>query len=309
MAKLTIGLPVYNGAAHLARSIEHLLAQTFTDFVLILNDNASTDTTAEICADFARRDSRICYFRNPETVHWNENFRIVLERADSPYFMWATYDDIWLPRFAEENIALLEQHPNACCAVSKIIYFRNDGYRITAPDNGPLTGAPAERIQTFLRLMHNCGRLYGVYRTETLRASFPKGLRVYGTDWLVVALTLLRGDHLEVNEVLLEREANRIGHYIHRFGRTDDFSPTWLDWLVPLRRFNREMRSRLPKPVWKKIRPALVYLNLRQCALMLETRLPVVRSLIRPLRKTTAMLFHRRWRTERSKSVETDHVS
>src|ERR1700753_2541900 len=93
--KLTIGLPVYNGASTLARALEGLLAQTFDDFVLILNDNASTDATAEICAEFVRRDPRVRYFRSTETVPWNENFRSVLFRADTPYFMWATYDDIW----------------------------------------------------------------------------------------------------------------------------------------------------------------------------------------------------------------------
>lgn len=298
MAKLTIGLPVYNGATLLARSIEHLLAQTFTDFTLILNDNASTDNTAEICVDFARRDTRICYFRNPETVCWNANFRIVLERAKSPYFMWATHDDVWLPRFAEENIALLDEHPNACCAVSKIVYFRGDGYRVMAPDTGPLTGTPAERIQTFLRVMHNCGRLYGVYRTDALRASFPAGLHLYGTDWLVVALTLLHGDHLEVNEVLLEREAHNFGHYIHKFGRTDGFMPTWFDWVIPMRRFNSELRARLPKAVWRGILPALLYINFRQCGLMLENRVPALKSATRPVRSIAANMFHRRWRAK-----------
>lgn len=298
MVRLTIGLPVYNGSALLARSLDHLLAQTFEDFVLIINDNASTDGTAAICEEYLRRDSRIRYFRNPDNVCWNENFRITLDRAKSPYFMWATHDDIWRPGFAEENIALLDANPNACCCVSKIVYFRDDGYRFTAPDTCPLTGAPEERIRTFLRVMHNCGRLYGVYRTDALRASFPAGLHLYGTDWLVVALTLLQGDHLEVSEALLEREAHNFGHYIHNFGRTDDFTPTWLDWVIPLRRFNRELRLRLPTQVWKKTLPALVYLNLRQCGLMLESRVPAVKSATRPVRNIAAILFHRRWRAQ-----------
>lgn len=296
MTKLTIGLPVYNGANLLARSIEHLLAQTFTDFILILNDNASTDGTAEICAEYVKRDPRVRYFRNLETVCWNENFRITLGRAETPYFMWATHDDIWLPRFAEENLAVLEAHPEACCSVSKIIYFTQAGERNVAPDTGPLTGTPDERIKRFLSLLHNCGRLYGVYRTEALRASFPANMHLYACDWLVVALTLLHGDHLEVNEVLLEREAQGFGHYVQRFGRTDGFTPSWLDWLVPMRRFNAELRARLPESVWRGILPALVYVNLRQCGLMLENRLPASRAVIRPIRNLAANLFHRRWR-------------
>jgi glycosyltransferase involved in cell wall biosynthesis len=46
--RLTLGLPTYNGEEFLAESLDALLAQTFTDFELIISDNGSTDRTAEI---------------------------------------------------------------------------------------------------------------------------------------------------------------------------------------------------------------------------------------------------------------------
>ena len=46
--RLTLGLPVYNGERFLAESLDALLAQTFTDFELIISDNGSTDRTGEI---------------------------------------------------------------------------------------------------------------------------------------------------------------------------------------------------------------------------------------------------------------------
>ncbi len=301
MPKLTIGLPVYNGGGLLARSLDNLLAQTFTDFVLIINDNASTDETAAICAEYVKRDPRVRYFRNAETVSWNENFRITLGRAETPYFMWATHDDIWLPRFAEANVALLEANPGAACSVSKIVYFTLGGARNLAPDTGPLTGTPSERIRRLFLLMHNCGRLYGVYRTEALKASFPTDLHLFGTDWLVVALTLLHGDHLEVNEVLLEREAQPFGHYVQRLGRIDRFEPRWVDRMFPLHRFNVELRKRLPRNVWRDVASAVAYLNARQSALMMEHRLPFLKSLMTPMRSLAADLFHRRWRAKHAR--------
>jgi glycosyltransferase involved in cell wall biosynthesis len=296
MPRLTIGLPVYNGAELLGRSLDRLLAQTFTDFVLDINDNASTDATADICADYARRDPRVRVHRNTTNVPWHRNFGTVLARADTPYFMWATHDDLWAPRFAEANIAELDAHPEAVCSVSKIIYFTLEGQRDVAPDTQPLHGIPAARIKTLLATMHNCGRLYGVYRTDILKRSFPGDVSIYGFDWLVVALTLLYGDHLEVPEVLLEREAQSYGHYVRRFGKTDRFAPDLLDWIVPLRGFDRELHRRIPAEVWSEIRGALYYLNLRQSALMLEGRLPMVGPLTRPVRTLVANMFHRRWR-------------
>ncbi len=292
--------PYITARVSLARSLEHLLAQTYDDFDLILNDNASTDGTDSICAEYVRRDPRVHYFRNAETVCWNENFRITLARAQTPYFMLATHDDIWFPRFAEANIALLDANPSAVCSISKIVYFTLEGTRDLSLDTGPLRGTPSERIQRLLKLMHWCGRFYGVYRTQTLQASFPADLHLLAADWLVVALTLLHGDHLEVNEVLLEREAPRMDHYLKNLGRIDQFEPDWLDSIVPLRRFNSQLRQRLPRNVWRDILPALTYLNLRFSSAMLIIRMPILKTMSDPIRRLTAKLFHERWRKNQS---------
>lgn len=298
MTRLTIGLPVYNGAATLARSLDNLLAQTFGDFVLIISDNGSTDATPEICAEYARRDPRVRYVRQQTNLVWNENFRFLLNQADTPYFMWVTHDDIWLPRFAEANIAQLEANPGAVCSVSQIIYFRPEGERALAPDTGPLTGTPSSRLGTFLKLIESCGRLYGVYRTEALKQSFPAGLSLFASDWLVVALTLLYGDHLRVDEVLLEREAQPTFHYLKGMGRIDRFTPSWRDRILPLRAFNAELRRRVPPAVWRDIRPALAYLNLRVESSVIEYEAPWIAGAIRPVRKLAANLLHKRWRVE-----------
>src|SRR6202000_834820 len=107
------------------------------------SDNASTDATADIVRDYARRDLRIRYMRQEKNLVWNEHFRAVLMAADTPYFMWATHDDIWFPRFAEANIALLDADPAAVCSVSQIVYFTPDGKRTLAGDPGALTGPAA----------------------------------------------------------------------------------------------------------------------------------------------------------------------
>ncbi|MEZ5865821.1 MAG: glycosyltransferase family 2 protein [Geminicoccaceae bacterium] len=65
---VSIGVPVYNGENFLGEAIESVLAQSFTDFELILCDNASTDRTKAICEDYAARDPRIRYYRNPRNV-------------------------------------------------------------------------------------------------------------------------------------------------------------------------------------------------------------------------------------------------
>ena len=74
--KVSIGLPVYNGENYIAEAIQLILAQTYTDFELIISDNASTDNTAGICAYFIAIDSRIHYFRNSENLGAGRNYDI-----------------------------------------------------------------------------------------------------------------------------------------------------------------------------------------------------------------------------------------
>ena len=65
---LTIGVPVFNGAAYLEAAVESVLEQSFGDFEMIISDNASTDDTGAICRALVARDTRVTYRRNAENV-------------------------------------------------------------------------------------------------------------------------------------------------------------------------------------------------------------------------------------------------
>lgn len=93
--KVSIGMPVYNGEKYIREALDSLLAQTLTNFELIISDNASTDTTAEICKEYAKKDSRIRYVRQIENLGPSANFEFVLREAKASYFMWAACDDVW----------------------------------------------------------------------------------------------------------------------------------------------------------------------------------------------------------------------
>ncbi|MEM6891420.1 MAG: glycosyltransferase family 2 protein, partial [Pseudomonadota bacterium] len=79
--RLTIGLPVYNGANYLAEAVTSILSQDFEDFELIISDNASDDDTADICRDFAARDKRVRYERQVVNVGAAPNYNLLLPLA------------------------------------------------------------------------------------------------------------------------------------------------------------------------------------------------------------------------------------
>jgi glycosyltransferase involved in cell wall biosynthesis len=55
---VSIGMPVYNGEKYIREALDSLLSQTFTDFELIISDNCSTDSTPEICKEYASKNRR-----------------------------------------------------------------------------------------------------------------------------------------------------------------------------------------------------------------------------------------------------------
>jgi glycosyltransferase involved in cell wall biosynthesis len=92
---VSIGMPVYNGERFIREALDSILEQTFTDFELIISDNASTDGTDAICCDYATRDSRIRYLRQNENKGALFNFEFVLNEARGSFFKWAAVDDLF----------------------------------------------------------------------------------------------------------------------------------------------------------------------------------------------------------------------
>lgn len=103
--RVSIGMPVYNGAKYIREALDSLLAQTFIDFELIISDNASTDSTDAICLEYAAKDARIQYVRQDVNCGAIENFRHVLNGARGQYFMWAACDDMWSENWLEVLLA------------------------------------------------------------------------------------------------------------------------------------------------------------------------------------------------------------
>src|SRR3982751_6015938 len=109
--RVSIGMPVFNAQRYLREAIESLLGQTMGDFELILSDNASTDSTAEICQAFVCRDSRVKYFRNETNLGVVANFNLAFTRARGRLFKWAAYDDLHAPEYLERCAAVLDREP------------------------------------------------------------------------------------------------------------------------------------------------------------------------------------------------------
>lgn len=290
MTEITVGLPVHNGAQTLARAFDQMQAQTYTDFRLVVCDNASTDDTQRICKDYAARDSRIMYRRIDKLIPASENYRSLIIGASTPYFMWISHDDIWFPTFIEKCLGAIRNRPNVVCVVPRSNVINDEGKRKLDDDTAPLRGTPTQRMAMFLRKVSSNHRYYGVFRTDALQRSFPIGDWFFAYDWLVVALSTLEGEHEEIPEVLFEKFSNPQYHYFksHSFE-----ARTSLERLLPCLRFTKELHARIPVQVWRACLPKLVAINAELLSQRVESFHPWLRRPLGMLRKAVRILGNR----------------
>ncbi len=219
--RLSIGLPVYNGEKYLEAAVRSLLAQTYSDFELIISDNASSDRTQEICQDFAASDSRVRYYRNERNIGANPNFNRVLELATGEFFKWAAYDDICRPQYLEKCIEALDANPSIILCHTRTAIINEDGCRVdTSPEGLAAIGVlpneisdpprkldaptPYQRFREILLYSKWCFEIFGVMRTSVLPSRRPLE-EYYGTDKVFMAMLALRGRIYDVDEELFLR--------------------------------------------------------------------------------------------------------
>ncbi len=254
--KLSIGLPVYNGERFIRFALDSILSQSFTDFELIISDNASTDETMRICQEYAARDLRIQYCRNIKNVGAAANFNNVFKRARGEYFKWAAADDIISPTFVEKCVAVLDQNPAIILAYSKVNKIDSSG-EITGVYEYPMRVAdpdPAVRFADLILVNHFCVAIFGVIRRNVL-AQTPLIETYVGSDRVLLAELGLRGRLYEIPEYLFHRREHpqTSGRMYNIYNRLAWFDPNrrkdlnLVNWKVGKEYLNAIQRVKLPR--------------------------------------------------------------
>jgi len=201
---VSIGLPVFNGENYLEETLQSILAQTFSDFELIISDNASTDRTQEICETYARQDRRIRYTRHQTNLGAGPNFNRTVELSRGKYFKWAAHDDLLAPDYLEKCVAALDNDPSIllCHTKTKLIngageFIRNDD--LLLPNAGSLK--PQERFADLILIPHLCFDVFGLIRAETLKRTPLIGSYIASDEVLLGELALYGRFH-QIDEYL-----------------------------------------------------------------------------------------------------------
>lgn len=222
-ARVSIGMPVYNGEKYIAQALESFLKQTYTELELIISDNGSTDRTPEICEAFSRRDTRIRYMRSDRNRGASWNFNNVFQLAHGEYFKWAAHDDCCAPDYLAKCVEVLDRDDQIvlCHSGTKLIdrwgkpVIEKIGENTTEAAFSSMTRAERTRRldsprarDRFWDVIVNtrlCFEVFGLIRRHALENSSLIG-PYYGSDKVLLAELALRGRfHVIAEDLFLRR--------------------------------------------------------------------------------------------------------
>ena len=177
---ITIIMPAYNTEAYIAKSIKAVMAQTFTNWELLIIDDGSSDGTRKIAESFAKRNSKIVVILQKNAgVATARNLGILKAKGD--YITFLDSDDLWAPSFLTDTlqIALAGDYP--------VVYAGYDLYDLAGhwvkPEQAPeyFDGNILQRYLNNFYVCHICSLLIRRRDLLTSNILFSPG-HIYGED-------------------------------------------------------------------------------------------------------------------------------
>lgn len=241
---VSIGLAVYNGERYVREAIDSILAQTYTDFELIISDNASTDSTAETCQEYAEKDERVRYHRNATNIGGANNENQTFRMSRGKYFRWAAHDDVLAPTLLERCVEVLERDPGVVlCHSWSIIIDEEGAERERVARASQQSDDPVARFRTIALVRNSLEETYGVMRSDAL-ARTRLQLNYTNSDRTLMSEMALYGRLHEVPQPLFFKRKHGGNQYV--------------DWRTRMAWFDPEHHGRIFFPFWTQFRDYLV---------------------------------------------------
>lgn len=180
MLPITIGIPVYNEAPFIQKTIASVQAQPVQE--IIISDNASTDATARICLLAAKNDSRVKYIRQKKNSGPRKNFCNCLDHASSRFFMFVGGHDLLSEHHAVRLLEAMASHKNAIGAYADVVHvdaaynfiqsYHFHYYKELQSDS------PVERLMSLITHLYDGSMLHGLYEKDVLVKALSTSINV-----------------------------------------------------------------------------------------------------------------------------------
>ena len=127
---VSVCVPNLNTRPYLQERVDTIVAQTYTNWEMVVSDNFSNDGAWEFFQEIARRDNRVFIAQAPRQglyPNWNN----CIERAQGKYVYIATSDDTMAPDCLEKMVAALEEHDDCDLAHCRLLMIDSAGKPLT----------------------------------------------------------------------------------------------------------------------------------------------------------------------------------
>ena len=218
-------MPVYNGEKYLRETIDCILNQTYSDFELLISDNASDDKTQEICEGYARADSRVRYIRQMSNIGGSRNWNYVFQESRGVYFKWASANDICSFDLLERCKQVLDARPDVVLCYGRTALVDGTGALIREYEDrlDLQDDLPSKRFRKLLSNIRLNNAQAGLFRSSALGHTALEGL-YRGGDITLMAELSLYGKFVEIPAILYQR---RIAPDASTTGMTDEEHKTF----------------------------------------------------------------------------------
>jgi glycosyltransferase involved in cell wall biosynthesis len=123
--KISIIMPTYNRAAYIMESINSVLQQTYSNWELIIVDDASEDNTEELVLSI--KDDRIQFIKTGKTGLGIKIKNIGIKKTKGEFIAFIDSDDLWAPEKLKKQITALDNHPDAMFSITGAYDFKKAG--------------------------------------------------------------------------------------------------------------------------------------------------------------------------------------
>ena len=174
--RVCFGMTLHNKAEYLPTAMESLLGQTHSDFTIVAVDDASTDGTEALMREYAEKDSRVRYFRNPSWQGMINTWRTVvfksLEVCRPEFFAWASDHDVWHPEWLKRHIDTMLSNRDAVLVYPQTSHIGPTGEPLPTPSVEPFDTYDDDSMRHLYRVSSRFGSagyaVYGLFRMESL---------------------------------------------------------------------------------------------------------------------------------------------
>ena len=125
--KVTTIIPTYERPVLMKRAVLSVLGQSYSDFIVQILDNASTDNTASVARELIKVDSRVQYYRHKKNIGSLNNMIYGMQNVTTRYFNILCDDDVLLPEFMRDALLVHEQSNSRLAFVSTRVVAVNEG--------------------------------------------------------------------------------------------------------------------------------------------------------------------------------------